>query len=522
MPNLLSGSRLRKGGSGEFLATAGAMPQLPPTTSTTGFTLITNELFQTSYASSLGNIEFNNASMYSNLSTGTITILSTGTTTASTGTSSGTLVVTGGVGIGRNLWVKEDIHVNDLTIGKGYEGYNNIVFRGTATVVDYEFDNGQENIAIGYNVLGGLDTAYRTIAIGRNALSSGTHILNSIAIGDGALKQLGVVPDVVMATITTITQAIPAVLSVPIHNLTNGMYVRINGISGMTELNSKSFYAKVLSTTTIALYTDNILSTPLDSTGYSSYTSGGTISRILLKDNNIAIGTNAGNKLVDGKGNFLFGDAIAKNLTTGSYNFFAGTGGVNFTHGNNIISINGSLIVDGVDNQINLGSVFYYNGQGSATFNANTEIGIGLESSSTTTGALTVVGGAGITGNVNIGGTLYVSKIVSQELDIQYTTVTTTIVETDDVIITFNTSSSTSTTTGALVVAGGVGIQGDIYSNTGVPDENYLLYTPQVYVSTSTPASPRLGDVWINADSLAYLQYIKDGTSTFWIQVTTI
>jgi hypothetical protein len=28
----------------------------------------------------------------------------------------------------------------------------------------------------------------------------------------------------------------------------------------------------------------------------------------------------------------------------------------------------------------------------------------------------------------------------------------------------------------ALTVAGGVGIQGDVYSNTGIADENYLLY----------------------------------------------
>jgi hypothetical protein len=40
-----------------------------------------------------------------------------------------------------------------VTIGKGYEGYNNIVFLGTATTVEYEFDNGQENIAIGYKCL---------------------------------------------------------------------------------------------------------------------------------------------------------------------------------------------------------------------------------------------------------------------------------------------------------------------------------------------------------------------------------
>jgi hypothetical protein len=97
----------------------------------------------------------------------------------------------------------------------------------------------------------------------------------------------------------------------------------------MTELNFNAFYVNVLNTLTVALYTDNILSL-LDSTGYF-YISGGTINRILLKDNNIAIGTDAGNKLIDGKSNFLFGDAIAKNLRICFYNFFAGTGGINLT-----------------------------------------------------------------------------------------------------------------------------------------------------------------------------------------------
>ena len=127
MSILLSGAKLRYGGSGEFLQLAAAMPQLPETTSTTGFTLITNSLLQTRYASSLGNIEFNQARMYSNLAEGTIRVLTTGTASEALSTASGTFVVQGGVGIGMNLWVKDDIHVNDLLIGQGYRNNNNIV-----------------------------------------------------------------------------------------------------------------------------------------------------------------------------------------------------------------------------------------------------------------------------------------------------------------------------------------------------------------------------------------------------------
>jgi len=549
MPSILSGSILRTGGSGEFIKLSDAMPQLPPTTSTTGFTLITNSLLQTSYASSLGNIEFNRASLYSNLTDGTIRILATGTNSVSTSTASGTLVVTGGVGIGRNLFVKEDINVNGLTIGRGYEGQNNIVFRGTATIPLSEGNDGQENIVIGYDALQGIGSAYANIAIGRKALSSGTFISNSIAIGDYALSKLGVINKIAAASITGITQANPVVVTAPGHKLLNGTNISIDGVNGMTELTTETFYVSVLSSSTFRLYRNNILGIPVNGIGYSGYISSGTVYRTLIKDNNIGIGNRAGANLIEGEQNFFFGDQIARNLTTGSYNFFAGHGALNIYKGNNIISINGSLIVDGVDNQINFGSVFYYDGLGFANLNANTEIGLGDPSTSPTTGALTVIGGAGIGGNLNVAqelkavgsgavtlspsnynvyiqptgaGSIIIQPAAEGSIDNMSIGLNNPAGAKFDVVEITSAIASTSTTTGALIVAGGVGIRGNVYSNTGIADENYLLYTPQIFVTTSTPASPRLGDVWIDATSLAYLQYIKDGTSTFWIQVGAI
>jgi len=576
MPSLLSRSTLRRGGSGEFLDLPNAMPQLPPTTSTTGFSLITNNLFQTRYASSLGNIEFYQSQMYSNLSTGTITILATGTDSVSYSTASGSLVVHGGIGIGSNMYVKDDINVNSLTLGQGYQGYNNVVFRGTATIVNDE-DKGQNNVAIGYNVLQGIDTAYRSIAIGRYALSTGTYIADSVAIGDSALKNLGAILDIPVASITGATQANPVIITAPNHGLLSGSYVNIHGVVGMTELTTQSFYVSVVSSSTLGLYSDIILTNPINGTSWTGYSSSGTVNRILLKDHNIAIGQSAGSSLIDGTGNFFFGDKIAKNLTTGSYNFFAGRGGINITNGSNIISISGSNIVDGVDDQINFGSVFYYNGQGFTNFNSNMELGLGEESYSPTTGAVTVIGGIGTTGNINVGGTtssnsptsgaltvvggvgisgslnigqelnalssgkvdlsptaynvyleptsggtVFIAPSAEGSIDNMSIGVTNAAAGRFDTVSVISSLASTSTTTGALTVAGGVGIQGDIYSRTGTPDENYLLYTPQVFVSTSTPASPRIGDVWVDATNFAYLQYIKDGTSTFWLQVGAI
>jgi hypothetical protein len=82
----------------------------------------------------------------------------------------------------------------------------------------------------------------------------------------------------------------------------------------------------------------------------------------------------------------------------------------------------------------------------------------GTESTSTTTGAVVINGGLGLSGNLHVGG-----EIVATKLTIQYTTVTTTLVETDDVIKTFNETNAISTDTGALVVSGGAGFGKDVW-----------------------------------------------------------
>jgi hypothetical protein len=657
MPSLLSGSLLRTGGSGEFIRLQDAMPQLPESASTTtGFTVITNSVLQTRYSSSLGNIEFTQGRLYSNLADGVITVLTTGTTSASTSTSTGNLVVQGGVGIGRNLYVEEDIVVNGITMGRGYEGQNNLVMQGVAETPLNEFSNGQENIVIGYDALKGLTTAYKSIAIGRYALSSGTFLANSIAIGDSALKNLGTVLVDNLMVITVTTQANPVIVTAVGHAFNTGTYVFITGVVGMVELNNQYFYVDKISNDDVALYSDNILSTPVDGTGFTPYSGSGTIARPLITNNNIAIGTNAGERLIDGEKNFFFGDQIAKNLTTGSFNFFAGNDvGGNITHGNGIIAIGADNLVDGVDNQVNIGSVFYYNGLGHASLNADTEIGIGQESTSPVTGALTVVGGTGVLGNVYIGGnlhvtstgtstyfsgnvvpvgdvnlgnpdnpfntlylkgkTLYLSTVTLKANDaltfnvestagyvtqtvgnlhlnsgvassstyngslivdggvgiggdvniLGYLSVmgpenvilsptgnsvyiqptvggTVTIYPSeagsmDHMVIGLNNAEygtftnvavisgvvSSSTITGALRVVGGAGIQGSVYSNDGNVDENYLLYTPRVFITSNVlPIGPRIGDIWIDSSVPAYLQYIKEGTSTFWIQVGAV
>jgi hypothetical protein len=277
---------------------------LPATLSTsTGFTLATDSKLVTTYRSSLGNIEFDHGSMYSNLPGQNIRIVGTGTSTvivsggvANTGTNTGALIVQGGIGIRDGLWTGRDIHVNGLTIGQGYQGNNNIVIRGDASPQNDAYP-GQSIIAIGYDTFKGIDSSLKSIAIGRYAMSSGTTITNSIAIGDSTLKKLGT-------------------------------------ISGNQT------------------------------------------------DSNIAIGNSSADELINGRLNLFLGHDIAPNLTTGSYNFFVGHEvGINMTRGNGNIAIGGDNLRDGFDNQINIGSVLYYDGGGYLQLNADTGLGLGTTAS---------------------------------------------------------------------------------------------------------------------------------------------
>jgi Ubiquitin-activating enzyme E1 FCCH domain len=699
MPSLLSKSTLRRGGSGQFIDLKGAQPQLPPTpTTSTGYTLVTDSQLRTSYRSSLGNLEFSSGTVFSNIANQDIKLIGTGTGvvvvaggTASTSTNTGALIIKGGVGISDSLWTEKDIHVNGLTIGQGWQGLNNIVIKGVASPTLSNDFNGQESIVIGYDALTGLSTSYKSIAVGRYALSSGTQINNSIAIGDSALKNLGVYHLLTGSTITGITTSGPVVvITTPRHGLTTGTLITLDGIVGTTQLNGNNYYINVLTTATIALYSDINLSSAVSGTNFSSYISSGTVYIDTVWDDNIAIGTDAGRNIINGRQNLFVGDRTAANLTTGSYNIFLGHEvGNNMTRGTANISIGGDNLVDGVDNQVNIGSVFYYNGDGYLQLNSNTGIGLGTELSatiyltnilgidrtnpvvvhidskyeistgtevvlteivgttelndqifwgsylSTTTfsiyydealtqpvngsgygsyvsggkvnslspyGALTVLGGTGITGDLMVTGmaTFYNGMNVRYLITGTITTATnlaggalgsipyqtaagktqfipigstntvlvsngttatwseigglsaglaTTATNSDNVFInevvplqkyyvglseligdyspidsdsaltyiTTNTNTSSYFVTGTNIL----NVPGSIYSVDGHPDENYLLYTPTVTISTSSPAKPRVGDFWINPDFGVELQYIKDGTSTFWIQFTS-
>jgi hypothetical protein len=299
----------------------------------------------------------------------------------------------------------------------------------------------------------------------------------------------------------------------------------------------------------VALYSDVILSSPVVGTPFTDYISSGTVNKILDKDNNIALGTDAGKSLIDGEKNFLLGYSVAKNLTTGTGNILIGHEVAdNLVRGSYNISIGGDNLVEGKNDQVNIGSIFYYDGEGTLQLNSDTEVGVGTTATINTVGyfntttvidsALTVIGGAGIYNNLIVGdrvdiystedvttstyGALHVYGGATIDKNLKVNGSLTAGTSTFNTVQITSTLASTSTTTGALTVAGGVGVQGSIYSIDGIPDENYLIRIPRLTLGTTQPVDPKVGDIWIDTSLPAYLLWVRDGTDTCWVQLLTV
>ena len=76
--------------------------------------------------------------------------------------------------------------------------------------------------------------------------------------------------------ISSITQADPAVIQTTnVHNFTEGTPVTITDVNGMTQLNGNEYYMNIITGNTFSLYADPELTTTVDSTGFTTYTSGG-------------------------------------------------------------------------------------------------------------------------------------------------------------------------------------------------------------------------------------------------------
>lgn len=101
---------------------------------------------------------------------------------------------------------------------------------------------------------------------------------SNISIGRNSSNELTITSTVggTSKAISNATQTNPVVITTTnAHSFTESIAVTITDITGMTQLNGNEYYMDILTSTTFALYEDADLTTPLDGTGFSSYSSGG-------------------------------------------------------------------------------------------------------------------------------------------------------------------------------------------------------------------------------------------------------
>ena len=79
------------------------------------------------------------------------------------------------------------------------------------------------------------------------------------------------------ASITAATQANPVVITSVGHPYLDGDLIKITDVVGMTQLNKKSYYVKYINSSTFSLYKDISLVNSVDASGYTQYISGGNI-----------------------------------------------------------------------------------------------------------------------------------------------------------------------------------------------------------------------------------------------------
>jgi hypothetical protein len=79
-------------------------------------------------------------------------------------------------------------------------------------------------------------------------------------------------------SITAATKADPCVVTAASHGYSNGDQVFITGVGGMTELNGKYYLVSSVATNTMAL--QDIDASNIDSSAFTTYTSGGTVARV--------------------------------------------------------------------------------------------------------------------------------------------------------------------------------------------------------------------------------------------------
>ena len=477
MPGLISGSTLRRGGSGQFIDLKGAQPQLPPSpTTSTGYTVVTSNTLVTTYSSSLGNIEFSSGTAYSNVIDQPLRLIGTGTTsviisggTVSTSTNTGALVVEGGLSTWSDLRVGGNAYLGNLIV--------EVFTATTATSLTLDITSTETSISTNTGALivrGGVGIA-KDVWIGGD-----THLINTTA-------------EVFTATTATVLSLNVTSTQTSV-DPTTGALVVVGGVGIGDNLNiGTTLHVESTATfvTDVIVEKDVFILGDLDVTGIGAVTLSPSAASVNIQPT-LGGSVDIQPSVTGNMNNMIVGAYLPQD------SYFLDS------HANNFIGL--STTATNIEKG-SLGSIPYQTGTGTTAF-----IDIGPVDSILTSNGTTATWKQG---NV---------IVIDETTGTQYLLMSTgtngaSASLADTVLLNYN-SISKSLTTPNLTVTNTATVIGSVYSADGNPDENYLLYTPRVTISTTPPVDPRIGDFWINPTYGAECQYINDGGTKFWVQFT--
>ena len=458
--------------------------------------------------------------------------------TASTSTTTGALVVAGGVGIGGNLNVGQNIITNNGDIGLGntvttgstWTG-GSLAFNGAApgqalTVTSssaLQFGTNPFTIEGWFNCI---NSGYNQWALSRYAGSTGW----ALQLSGTAVTFFNYVTLFTISASTTLFYGSWTHIAVVREGTgANQTKIYVNGVLKITSIcatnfnDSSTFYVGGHYTTNANNDFNGNITNVRITNGTALYTSGFTPAFPLASAANTAYFlkvASSGAYLTDSSANAFTATPLN---TTPVYSALAPTvTGNASSFALHVSTSTGALeFLPNVYSYNNTPSIFTLSNDGSATTTTNAlSINAKTASISTTTGALIVAGGVGVGGAVFINTTSYIagSQIITTATIGNYAAASDTAARSTGTTSTFtisNTNASTSTNTGALVVYGGVGIGGNlnvggIISGGGV----------RTSTTTTTPTPANVGDIWYYQGTDAVYRYQFDGTSYVWVDIT--
>jgi hypothetical protein len=346
-------------------------------------------------------------------------------TSVSESTSTGALVVDGGVGIGQDLWVGGDIY-----IGKS-------IYLGDSLVITTS--SFQENVTETLQSVTnrGNSTTNSIFIIGGFGENSNTSTFNSVLSFDNSYSDIARGPNKIKLFDDSVWQG--------------GFGISYDSLDIYSGRNTNFYQDKTAENTGSLVLSISTSSVRIWNTTQTTATNTGA----LIVDGGVSIGGNLWvNETIYSRGLQVVTTASLGGLGVGV--IFAGTDTA-LDNNYGIVTIWSTATLESVTSR------------GSTTTHI-IRIENATNSTSSDSGALTVGGGVGIAQDLWVGGDIYVGGATvvttsSFETNINETlqSVTNRGNTTTNIIRVANTTSSTSSDTGALTVGGGVGIGGDLH-----------------------------------------------------------